>query len=221
MAQSQKVFRETLCESRSYGVETLDPIGARTIDELRRQVKELKFQVEGEKMKSRQAQRDHEKKLQQLRDEEAVRLDTALEACSVRKEQEKLNELKKLEEKLDRQRDQDLRMLRKEKVEELNRSLRKWQLEKNEAVRLAAEVERRRSSEEFQAQYAEDEAQGREAKLTREVFILGEQNESLEEQVRSLSKLNRAQIDQMRRLKLECDTKVEGIIKQQKVEASR
>ena len=221
MAQSQKVFRETLCESRSYGVETLDPTGARTIDELRRQVKELKFQVEGEKMKSRQAQRDHEKKLQQLRDEEAVRLDTALEACSVRKEQEKLNELKKLEEKLDRQRDQDLRMLRKEKVEELNRSLRKWQLEKNEAVRLAAEVERRRSSEEFQAQYAEDEAQGREAKLTREVFILGEQNESLEEQVRSLSKLNHAQIDQMRRLKLECDTKVEGIIKQQKVEASR
>jgi len=221
MAQSQKVFRETLCESRSYGVETLDPTGARTIDELRRQVKELKCQLEGEKIKFRQTQRDNDKKLQQLRDEEAVRLDTALEACSVRKEQEKLNEMKKLEEKLERQRDQDLRMLRKEKMEELNRSLRKWQLEKNEAVRLAAEVERRRSSEEFQAQYAEEEAQSREAKLTREVFILGEQNEALEEQVRNLSKLNRAQIDQMRRLKLECDTKVESVIKQQKVEASR
>ncbi len=221
MAQSEKLFRDMLCESRSYSVETMDPTGARTIDELRRQVKELKAQYEGEKVKLRQAQRDHEKKLQQLRDEEAMRLDTALEACSVRKEQEKLNELRKLEERLGKQRDQDLRMLRKEKMEELNKSLRKWQLEKNEAVRLAAEVERRRSSMEFQAQYSEEEAQSREAKLTREVFILGEQNEALEDQVRNLSKQNRVQIDQMRRLKMEADMKVEGVIKQHKLEASR
>lgn len=221
MAQSEKVFRDTLCESRSYGVETKDPTGARTIDELRRQVKELRALYEGEKVKLRHAQRDHEKKLQQLRDEEAIRLDTALEACSVRKEQEKLNELRILEERLGKQRDQDLRTLRKEKMAELNKSLRKWQLEKNEAVRLAAEVERRRSSMEFQAQYSEEEAQSREAKLTREVFILGEQNEALEEQVRNLSKLNRAQIDQMRRLKMEADIKVENVIKQHKVEASR
>ena len=221
MAQSEKVFRETLCESRSYGVETIDPTGARTIDELRRQTKELRAQLEGEKVKFRQTQREHERRLQQIRDEEAMRLDAALEACSVRKEQEKLNELKKLEDRLYRQRDQDLRMLRKEKMEELNRSLRKWQLQKNEAVRLAAEVERRKSSEEFQAQYSEEEAQSREAKLTREVFILGEQNEALEEQVRNLTKLNRSQIDQMRRLKMESDMKVENVIKQHKVEASR
>lgn len=221
MAQSEKVFRDTLCESRSYGVETADPTGARTIDELRRQTKDLRAQLEAEKVKHRQTQRDHEKKLHQVHEEEAMRVDAALEACSMRKEQEKNNEMKKLEERLEKQREQDIRMLRKEKIEELNRSLRKWQMQKNEAVRIAAEVERRKSSEEFQAQYAEDEAQMREAKLTREVFILGEQNEALEEQVKNLSRLSRAQIDQMRRMKQECDMKVDGIIKQHKTEASR
>lgn len=221
MAQSERVFRDTLCESRSYGVETADPTGARTIDELRRQLKEVRAQLEAEKVRHRQDVRDHEKKLQQTREEEAMRLDAALEACSMRKEQERANEMKKVEERLDKQRDQDIRMLRKEKMEELNRSLRKWQMEKNEAMRIAADIERRKSSEEFQAQYAEEEAQMREAKLTREVFILGEHNESLEEQVKNLSKLSRTQIDQMRRLKLDCDMKVEAIIRQHKTEASR
>ena len=221
MAQSEKVFRDTLCESRSYGVETSDPTGARIIDELRRQTKELRAYLEAEKARNRQILRDHEKRLYKIREEEAMRLDTALEACSMRKEQEKNNEIKKVEERLEKQRDQDFQMLKKEKMEELNSSLRKWQMEKNEALRAAAEVERRKSSNEFHAHLAEDEAQNRIAKLTREVFILGEQNEALEVRVKNLSRLNLAQIDQMRKMKLECEINVEDVIKKHKAEASR
>lgn len=221
MAQSEKVFRDTLCGSRSYGVETSDPTGARTIDELRRQTKELRAHLEAEKIRYRQAQWDHEKRLHQVREEEAMRLDAALEACSMRKEQEKTNEIKKIEERLEKQRDQDLQILKKEKMDELNRSLRKWQMEKNDALKVAAEVERQKSSNEFQAHFAEEAAQLREAKLTREIFVLGEQNESLEVQVKNLSRLNHIQIDQMRRVKMECNVTIEGIIKKHKTDASR
>ena len=215
------MFRDTLCESRSYAVETTDPTGARTIDELRRQVKELRANVEGDKVKRRQMLREHEKQLQQIREEEARRLDTSLEACSVRKEAEKANELKKLEERLKKQKDLEVRQLSKEKADELNKSFRKWQTEKTEAVRVAVETEKRQSLEEFQASFSEDEALAREDKLTREIFTLGEQNGALERQVKNLSRLNRAQIDQMRRIKQECDIKLDGVIRQHKTEASR
>ena len=218
---SERLFRDTLCESRSYGVESTDPTSARTIDELRRLVKELRATVEADKVKNRQLVREHDKQLQQIREEEARRLDASLEACVVRKEQEKTNELKKLEERLKKQKDHELRQLTKDKTDELNKSYRKWQTEKNDAVRVAVENERRLSMEELHSSFAEDEAHAREDKLTREVFILGEQNSALEQQVRNLSRLNRAQIDQMRRMKQECDVKVENVIRQHKVEASR
>ena len=218
---SERLFRDTLCESRSYGVESTDPTSARTIDELRRLVKDLRATVEADKVKHRQLVRDHEKQLQQIREEEARRLDTSLEACTVRKEQEKANELKKLEERLKRQKDQELRKLAKEKADELHKNYRKWLAEKNEAIRVAVETERRQSMEDLQSSFAEEEAHAREDKLTREVFMLGEQNSTLEQQVRNLSRLNRAQIDQMRRIKQECDAKVETVIRQHKVEASR
>lgn len=221
MAQSERIFRDTLCEGRSFGVETTDPTGARTIDELRKVVKELRASLEGEKAKYRQLSRDHEKQLQHIREEEGKRLDTALEACAIRKDHEKNNELKKLEERLERKRDQELRQLAKEKADELNKLCRKWQAEKNEAVRVAVEVSRRQSLEELHASFSEEEAHAREDKLTREVFMLGEQNESLEQQVRNLSRLNRAQIDQMRRVKQECESRIESILRQHKTEASR
>lgn len=221
MAKSEKVFRETLCESRSYPVETTDPTGARTIDELRRTVKDLRATLEGEKIKSRQLVRDHEKQLQFIREEEGRRLDTSLEACGVRKDQEKANELSKLEDRLKKQKEHEFRKFAREKMDELNKSFRRWSMEKNDAVRVAVQVEKRQSLEDAHASFVEEEAFAREDKLTREVFTLAEQNSTLEEQVRNLSRLNRAQIDQMRRIKQECDGKIEGILRQQKVEASR
>lgn len=202
-------------------METTDPTGARTIDELRRLVKDLRATLDAEKVKYRQLVREHDKQLQHLREEEARRLDTSLEACAVRKDQERATETKKLEERFKKQREQELRQLAKEKADELNKCYRKWQAEKAEAVRVAMENERRQSLEDFQASFAEDEAHAREDKLTREVFTLGEQNGALEQQVRNLSRLNRAQIDQMRRIKQECDARVDSIIRQHRTEASR
>ena len=213
------MFRDTLCESRSYPVETTDPTGARTIDELRRTVKELRAMLEAEKIKSRQLARDHEKQLQHLHEEEAKRLDTSLEACMRRKDQEKTVELKKLEDRVAKQQEQDLRQLAREKAEELTKCQKKWSAEKSDAVRVAVEVEKRQSLESAHTSFAEEEA--REDKLTRELFVLSEQNSTLEVQVRNLSRLNRAQIDQMRRIKKECDGKIEGILRQHKSEASR
>ncbi len=221
MAQSARAFRETLCESRGYPVETTDPTGARMIDELRRQVKELSASLEGEKMKRRQLVREHEKKLHQCREEEAVRLDTSLDACAARKDQEKAVEIKKLLESWDKQKEQDIRQLNKEKAVEVNKQFKKWQLEKNEAVKIAMETEKRRSLDEFNASFSGEEALAREDKLTREVFILGEQNDSLEQQIKNLSRLNRAQIDQMRRMKHECESRIDEVIRQHKTEASR
>ena len=218
---AEKAFRDTLCESRSYNVETTDPTGARTIDELRRSVKELRATLEAERIKNRKLVREHEKQLQHIREEDARRLDAALEACGMRKEQEKSNELKKLEDKLKKQEDLAIRQLAKKKEDELNKSFRKWNHDKQEAIRVAVETERRLSMEDLQASFAEEEALARESKLTREVFILGEQNSTLEEQVRNLSRLNRAQIDQMRRIKQECDAKIENFLRQHKMEASR
>lgn len=219
--QSERIFRDTLCESRSYGVETTDPTSARVIDELKRTVKDLRAVVEAEKVKQRQLEWEHNKQLQHIREEEARRLDASLEACVVRKEQEKANEMKKLEERLKKQKNQEFRLLEKEKADELNRCYKKWHLDKSEAVRVAVDTEKRQSLEELQASFAEEEALARENKLTREVFVLGEQNNALEQQVKNLSRLSRAQIDQMRRIKQECDVKVESVIRQHKIEASR
>lgn len=218
---SERIFRDTLCESRSYAIETTDPTSARTIDELRRLVKDLRATVDADKVKHRLLVRDHEKQLQHIREEEARRLDASLEACVVRKEQEKVNELKKLEERLNKQKEHELRQLAKEKADELNKGYRKWLMEKNEAIRVAVDTERRQSMEDLQSSFAEEEAHAREDKLTREVFMLGEQNSTLEQQIKNLSRLNRAQIDQMRRMKQECDAKIEGVVRQHKTEASR
>ena len=43
---TEKVFRDLLCEGRSLPAETSDPAGARTIDELRKQVKDLKAELD-------------------------------------------------------------------------------------------------------------------------------------------------------------------------------
>ena len=60
MAQTEKIFRDILCEGRALPAETTDPAGARTIDELRKQVSKLKWELEAEKQKIRQLYRDHE-----------------------------------------------------------------------------------------------------------------------------------------------------------------
>lgn len=221
MAQSEKIFRDLLCERRSLPVETNDPSGAKAIDELKKQVRELKHEVESEKVKLRQANRDHERDLRRIREEAQRKLEVTVESTCVRKDLERLAEIKKLEEKLEKQRIQEVQALDKERAEELIKHQRKWQREKEEAIRLALEMERRKFSEETQNMYGRDEVHAREHKLAREVFILEERNNELEEQLHHLRTENKGQIELLRRMRHQYDNELEGVIKQHQSEAAR
>ncbi len=221
MAQTEKVFRDILCEGRALPAETSDPAGARAIDELRKQVKEHKAELEAERVKSRQLARDHEREIRTIREESERKLDTTVESLTVRKDLERAAEIKKVEERLEKQKENELRMSAKDHADEIRILQRKVQHEKEESVRLAVEEERRHYSEEFLHVFPEDEVIARESRLTKELFVLGEQNQRLEEQVKCLTKENRAQIELLRRMKHEYSMEVESVVKQNKTEASR
>ena len=221
MATTEKVFRDLLCEGRSLPAETSDPAGARTIDELRKQVKDLRAELEGAALKSRQLVRDHEKELRVLREESERKLETTVESLTLRKDQERMAEVKKVEERLDKQKESELRMSAKDHADEIRRLQRKFQHEKEEGIRVAVEDERRHYHEEFLHVLPEDEVMAREARLTKELFVLTEQNKQLEEQVKNLTRENRAQIELLRRMKHEYSMEVESVVKQNKIEASR
>ena len=221
MATTEKVFRDLLCEGRSLPAETSDPAGARTIDELRKQVKDLRAELEGTVVKSRQLVRDHERDLRAVREESERKLETTVESLTLRKDQERVAEIKKVEERLEKQKESELRMAAKDHGDEVRRLQRKWQHEKEEGIRLAVEEERRHYHEEFLHVLPEDEVMARENRLTKELFALGEQNERLEDQVKNLTRENRAQIELLRRMKHEYSMEVESVVKQNKLEASR
>lgn len=221
MAQTEKIFRDILCEGRALPAETTDPAGARTIDELRKQVSKLKWELEAEKQKFRQLYRDHENELKKLREEHARKLETSLESANFLKDQEKLAEIKRVEERLLRQNDHDLKALEREKNEEMRKVQRRIEHERDDSLRVAIEVERKRIYGEFQEMFQEDEMAARETKLKKEVFMLGEQNERLEEQVRNLTKENRSQIELLRRMKHEHEAEIGSLMKKHQSEASR
>ena len=221
MAQSEKIFRDILCEGRALPAETTDPAGARTIDELRKQVSKLKWELEAEKQKIRQLHRDHEIELKRMREEHARKLETSVESANILKNQEKLAEIKRVEERLLRQNDHELKTLEREKNEEIRRVQRRMEHDRDDSLRVAIEVERKRIYSEFQEVFQEDELAARDAKLKNEVFMLGEQNERLEDQVRNLTKENRSQIELLRRMKHEHEAEIGSLMKKHQSEASR
>ncbi len=221
MAQSEKVFKDLLCEGRAQPAESSDPTTARTIDELRKQVSRLRSELESEKLLAKQQEWQHEKDLRKLREEMDKKVDATVEVLMLRKDQEKHTELKRQEERLRRQMEQELKQHERDMMEELRRAQRRLERERNDSIRHAVEDERRTALEEMQRMLPEDECALREAKLAREVFLLGEQNEQLQETVRNLTAENRSQIDLVRRLKHEHEAEIASLIKQSQSEASR
>ena len=221
MAQSEKIFRELLCEGRAHHAETTDPAGLRTIDELRKSVSNLRAELEAERVRGRQLQRDHEAELRLVREELDNKYEQNLEALSLRKSQEKDVELKHLEERLARQQGSELQQLHVQREEELRRQQRRLEREREEAVRQARELDQKQLLEELQDTLPEAEVRAREAKLTKEIFQLGEHSEQLEEQVQLMSRENRAQIDLLRRMKHEHKAEVDSIVKKHQTEAAR
>lgn len=219
MAQSEKIFRELLCESRSHPVESTDPNKARTIDELKRQVRDAKAELEAERLKIRQLQTERDKDLRRVKEEADRKLSTSLEAFAVRKEQERATDVRKVEERLRKEWEGEFRALEARKTEELNRAQRRWQHDHDEEVRRAVRDERERYFKDVSIE--NDDVLFKEEKLTRELFQLNQQVSSLEDQVYNLSRENKVQIEQMRRMKHEHELEIADILRQHQTEASR
>lgn len=166
--------------------------------------------------------REHLVELKRLREEHERRLESSLEAQSVRKNNEKTMEFKKLEESIHRERDIQLKTFQREKSEEIRLLEKRLLAEHEEKLRYSLEQERRLAFNEAQAQLPdEDELVARENKLAKEVFSLGGENMRLEDQIRHLSQENRSQIELIRRMKKEHELEIEGLLRKNKSEAAR
>lgn len=219
MAQSEKIFRELLCESRSHPVESTDPNKARTIDELKRQLRETRAELEAERVKARQLQTEHDRDIRRVKEEGDKKLSASLEALAIRKEQERAVDVRRVEDRLRKEWEVEVRTLEARKTEELSRAQRKWQHDHEEEVRRAVRDERERRLQDLSCE--SDEVAIKEEKMTRELFQLSQQVSSLEDQVYNLSRENKVQIEQMRRMKHEHELEIADILRQHQTEASR
>jgi hypothetical protein len=92
-AQSGKLFKEILCEGRAHPVDSTDPVAAKSIDDLKKQVARQKTEIESEKTKWRELQRNHEREVRSIREEAEKKLGRSLDALACRKDDERLSEI--------------------------------------------------------------------------------------------------------------------------------
>ena len=182
-AQSGKLFQEILCESRAHPVDTTNPVAAKVIDDLKKQVSQQRHEIEAERTKLRELQRNHERELRTIREQAEKKLDRSLDALSRRKDDEKLAELAQVKERLLKQNQQELRMQRTDLEEEMARLERRLAREREESVRKVLDIERKKTEEELSHYLPEDSVMSREEHLKAEIFRLGEEVERLEFQV--------------------------------------
>lgn len=190
-AQSGKLFQDILCESRAHPVETTDPVAAKTIDDLKKQVSRQRTEIETERAKLRELQRSHERELVSIHDQSEKKLNRSLEALSHRKDDEKVAEISQVKERLLKQNQQELRTLRGDLEDEMKRLERRLTREREESMRKILNLERKKTEEELSHYLPEDTVMTREEHLKAEIFRLGEEVERLEFQVRGLCLLER------------------------------
>ena len=184
-AQSGKLFKELLCEGRAHPVDSSDPVAAKTIDELKKQVVRLKSEIESERTKFRELHWAHEKELRVVREEAEKKLEHSLEAQARRKDDERLSEVSQVKERLLKQNQHELRTQRVELEEEMKRLERRLTREREESMKRVLDLERKKTEEELSHYLPEDSVMGREEHLKAEIFRLGVEVERLEFQVSS------------------------------------
>ena len=221
MAQTEKVFKDLLCDGRSLVGDAADPTDARIIDELRKQVTKLKTDLEVEKQKTRTLQSANAGEVKKLREDHERRLESSVEAAIRKKDLEKQLELKKMEDALAKQKDQELKALVRDKDEELKKLQRKMSKDCEDQLRQAVDAERKLAREHIEGLLSGGPISERESNLTREVFILGEQTFQLESQAQTLRQENKALAEQIRRLKADHEVEIQDLLRQTKAEAQR
>ena len=194
------------------------PTQSRAVDDLRRQLLKVKGDLEAEKQKARQAQRNHTAALKDKKDELERKHKLQVESVTSRKEQEKVNELKLLEDRLNRQKEIEFRKLQREKNDEMKDLKLKLSKEHDIKLRSAVDAERQKLSDQYGG---EDPSSAREAKLAREVFMRSEENEQIRDQMRLLKEENKDLLDQIRRLNAKHESEMSSMLKQSKLEAAR
>ena len=217
-----RLFAEALkggaSEGSPHSGHASSPTPNRTVDELRRQLLKVKGDLEVEKQKTRQLTRSHAVALKDKKEELEKKHRQALEQAMSRKDQEKVNELKLLEDKLTRQKELELRKLQREKNEELKETKAKLIQEHDLKLRSAVDAERQRLVDQYGG---EDPSTVRESKLAREVFMRTEECESVKSQVRDLREENKNLLDQLRQTTQSHEAALAQLQKQGKVEAAR
>ena len=217
-----RLFAEALKGGTSEGSprpgQTGSPTLNRTVDELRRQLLKVKGDLEAEKQKTRQLTRSHAVALKDKKDDLEKKHRQALEQAMSRKDQEKVNELKLLEDRLTRQKEMEVRRLQREKNDEMKEAKTKLIQEHELKLRAAVDTERQCLADQFGG---EDPNTARESKLAREVFMRTEECESVKSQVRSLREENRNLLDQLRQMSQNHEASLSQLQKQGKAEAAR
>ena len=188
-AQSGKLFKELLCDGRAQPVDSTDPVTAKTIDDLKKQVLRLKSEIESERSESKELQWSHERAVRSIREESEKKLERSLEALSRRKDDERITEVSQVKERLLKQNQHELRSLRVELEEEMKRLEKRLTREREESMRKVLDVERKKTEEELSHYLPEDSVVSREEHLKAEIFRLGVDVERLEFQVRHVQLL--------------------------------
>ena len=182
-AQSGKLFKETLCESRAHPVDSSDPTAAKTIDELKKLVSRHRAEIESERSKFRELEWSHEREVRSIREDAERKLERSLDALARRKDDERLAEVEQTRDRLLKQNQQELRTLRVELEEEMKRLERRLTREREESMRKVLDLERKKTEEELSHYLPEDSVASREEHLKAEIFRLGVEVERLEFQV--------------------------------------
>ena len=183
-AHSGKQFQDLLCEGRAHSVETTDPVAAKVIDELKKQVAKQKAEIDVDKVNLREVQRNHEKEVRSIRDQAEKKLEKSLEALSRHKDDEKVTEVSQVKERLLKQNQHELRTQRAELEDEMRRLERRLTREREESMRKILDFERKKTEQELSHYLPEDSVMTREEHLKAEIFRLGEEVERVEFQVR-------------------------------------
>lgn len=217
-----RLFAEALKGGASEGspraAQPGSPSVNRSVDELRRQLLKVKGDLEVEKQKTRQVTRSHAATMKDKKEELEKKHRQALEQAMSRKDQEKVNELKLLEERLTRQKELELRKLQREKAEEMKEMKAKLTQEHEIKLRSAVDAERQRLIDQYGG---EDPSTARESKLAREVFMRTEECENVKSQVRDLREENRSLLDQLRQATQSHEASLMQLLKKSKTEAAR
>ncbi|XP_065831294.1 RIMS-binding protein 3-like isoform X2 [Oscarella lobularis] len=179
-------------------------------------IKKLKSDLEAERQRAKQLQREKAHDVRQAKQEASRERDRAIAEAAKRLNAEHAAEREALRDALARQKEHDIRHALKAKDEEMRQVREQLAREKTTAIRHAAAGARRETMEAFRDQVETDRAKSME-----ELWTLREAKTRLEDEVRVLRDAERESVDATRRLRLEFEAERDALLRKSKQDAAR